>query len=363
MEYSPMDQYWIWLSSVEGLGVKKFYALLSEYEDARSVWDNVGPQMSFIGKSAYTALVQARSERYLYSLFDRLERLNVAAVSRLNDAYPALLGDIYDPPPVIYVRGKLPESSVNTFAIVGSRHATRDGLRAAGEIAQGLARHGVCVVSGMARGVDTAAHQGSLEGGGPTLAVLGCGVDVVYPPENDRLARRIVDEGGALISEYVPGTPPLGGHFPARNRIISALCPGMLLVEGAKGSGAMITVDFAAEQGRDVFVVPGSIYSPMSAEPNRLLLEGATPVLGPWEILEYYRWAARPSAKERSAPEITLDEDERALVEPLRNEEMSFDELAARSGFNSQKLNSLLTRLELRGIIKKAPGGVFRAFV
>lgn len=362
MEYSAMEQYWIWLASVEGLGPKRFYQLLSQYEDARTVWDNVGPEMRFLGERVYEKLVAARDERYFYRLFSRLEQLDVTVLTRMANEYPPLLADIYDPPPVLYVRGNRALRHERPFAVVGSRRATRDGRRAAEEISCELGRQGVCVVSGLARGVDTCAHKGCLDGGGRTIAVLGCGVDVVYPPENAALLRRLLENGGSVISEYPPGTPPLGQHFPARNRIISGLSRGVLLVEGAQGSGAMITVDFAADQGRDVFALPGSIYSPLSGAPNRLLVEGAVPVLSAWEILEYYRWGERPQNQPEKGAPVALDEEEEKLVQFIRNEELSFDELAVQTGFNSAKLNSLLTRLELRGIIKQAPGRLYRAY-
>lgn len=359
-----MEQYWIWLMSVEGITPKRFYKLMSLYEDARAVWDDAGPGLAaHIGRRAYENLRAARSERYLYKLFARLEELNVRVLTRLSDGYPPALADIYDPPPALYVKGDAESlARERIFAVVGARSATHDGCRAAAEISEGLAREGVCVVSGLARGIDTSAHVGCLNGGGRTVAVLGSGVDVVYPPENDKLYRRILESGGAVVSEYPPGSPPLGAHFPPRNRIISGLCKGVLLIEGAKGSGAMITVDCAAEQGRDVFALPGSIYSPLSGEPNRLLCEGAPPALGPWEILEYYGWAQRPSLSAKKGLPIKLDEDELKLVDPLRREEMSFDELAALTGFTTGKLNSLLTMLELRGIIKQAPGKLYRAY-
>lgn len=361
MEYSAMEQYWIWLSSVEGIGVKRFYQLLSRYEDARSVWDSVGPEMGFLGEKALANLRRARNERYLYQLFAALEKKNIAAITRISDGYPARLTTIYDPPPTLFVRGARDLNDGRALAVVGSRRASRDGRRAALEIAEALAGAGVCVVSGMARGVDTCAHQGALNAGGRTVAVLGSGVDVIYPPENAALAQRILETGGSLVSEYLPGVRPLSHNFPARNRIISALSDGLLLVEAAKGSGAMLTVDFALEHSREVFALPGSIYSPLSAEPNRLIAQGAAPALGPWEILEHFRWGERPGAGGGKKKEVPLDPDESALVEPLRIEEMSFDELAARTGFNSSKLNSLLTMLELRGIIKQAPGRLYRA--
>ncbi len=368
MDYTAMDQYWIWLSSVEGVGPKRFYQLLSMYEDARQVWDALGgvlvpPDMQAIGPAALKKLREARDERYFYQLFDRLERQGIRAVTRLSEAYPPALTGIYDPPPTLYVRGECPLDDEKMIAVVGSRRCTRDGQRAAREFGRGLAENGVTVVSGMARGVDSFAHRGALEGGGRTVAVLGCGVDVCYPPENEALMREIIDSGGAVVSELVPGTPPAPGNFPARNRIISGLSEGTLLVEGAKASGAMITVNLALEQGRDVFAVPGGIYSPLSDAPNRMILEGATPVLCAWDILEHYRWAQRPStvpARAQKPPE--LSPDELAIVEPLRAQALSFDELAAATGFSAASLNSHLTMLELRGIIEKVPGGLYRSY-
>ncbi len=370
MEYTAMEQYWIWLSSVEGIGAKRFYQLLSVYEDARSLWDALGgilapPELrDMLGPAALNALREARSEEYFYRLFGALERKGVRAVTRLSDDYPAALTGIFDPPPTLYARGDCPLNGERTFAVVGSRRCTRDGQRAAREIAEGLARQGVTVVSGLARGIDSHAHRGALDGHGRTVAVLGCGVDVVYPPENERLTAEILDSGGAVVSEYAPGTQPLPGNFPPRNRIISGMSAGTLLVEGAKASGAMITVNFALEQGRDVFAVPGGIYSPLSEAPNRMIVDGAIPTLSAWEILEYYRWGARPG--ETAAPqkrEAELSEAELALVRPLREQELSFDELASLTGLPAAKLNSHLTMLELRGIIEKVPGGMYRAYM
>ena len=369
MDYTAMEQYWIWLSSVEGIGPKRFYQLLALYEDARGVWDALGgpltpPDMQIVGPQALNNLRQARNEGYFYRLFDRFERLGVRAVTRLSDAYPPALTGIYDPPPTLYMRGGCELDGEKMIAIVGSRRCTRDGQRAAREFARGLAENGVTVVSGMARGIDSFAHRGALDGGGRTIAVLGCGVDICYPPENEKLMAEIIDSGGAVISEFMPGTPPTPGNFPARNRIISGMTEGTLLVEGARASGAMITVNLALEQGRDVFAVPGGIYSPLSDAPNRMILDGATPVLCHWDILEHYRWAQRPSENPiRQSRPVELEPDEKAIVEPLREQALSFDELAVATGFSAARLNSHLTMLELRGIIEKVPGGLYRSYM
>lgn len=369
MDYTAMEQYWIWLSAVESIGVKRFYQLLAIYEDARSVWDALGepgvPEpMRFLGQKTIHALREARSEAWFYRLFDRLDRKGIRAVTRLSDDYPAALTTIYDPPPTLFVRGECPLNGEKQFAVVGSRRCTRDGERAARDISRELARCGVTVVSGLARGIDTCAHEGALSAEGRTVAVLGCGADVAYPPENAALMEKIIASGGAVATEYLPGTLPRPGNFPARNRIISGLCRGMLLVEGAQRSGAMITVGCALEQGRDVFAVPGSIYSTLSAAPNRMIVDGALPAISPWEILEYYRWGSRPEiANTDPHRDIQLDADETKLVEPLREQALSFEELTQITGFTASKLNSHLTMLELRGIIMKVPGGMYRAYL
>ena len=364
MEYTAMEQYWIWLSSVEGIGVKRFYQLLSIFEDPRTVWENIqAPELKFLGPKTLANLRTARDERYFFRLFDTLERSGCRAIPRISDDYPSLLNEIYDPPVTLYVRGDCSLSPERSFAIVGSRHCTRDGQRAAREIAAQLAVEDVVVVSGMARGIDTCAHEGSLSADGKTIAVLGCGPDVVYPPENEQLVDQILDRGGAIISEYIPGTKPAPGNFPARNRIISGMTQGTLLVEGAKKSGAMITVNFALDQGRDVFAVPGSIYSPLSYTPNQMIVDGAKPVLSAWEILEFYRWAERPSALTPPKRTVELDDEERQIVVPLTEQELSFEELTRLTGLPSSKLNSRLTILELRGIVVKVPGGMYRAYL
>lgn len=368
MDYTAMEQYWIWLSSVEGIGPKRFYQLLTLYGDARGLWDALAGGMPgnlrFLDRVAAQNLWSARDEGYFYGVFEALEKKRIRAIPRISEGYPSCLLDIYDPPVTLYVRGDCPLDGERQFAVVGSRRCTRDGQRAAREFGKALAEADVTVVSGLARGIDTCAHEGVLDAHGRTVAVLGCGVDVPYPPENEALLNAILDNGGAVISEYRPGAKPTAGNFPARNRIISGLSRGVLLVEGAKGSGGMITVNHATDQGRDVFAVPGSIYSPLSEMPNRLILSGATPVVSPWDILEYYRWGSRSRPEDaRQKPTVALEADEEALVEPLRAQELSFDELAAATGFSAAKLNSLLTMLELRGIIMKVPGGMYRAYL
>ena len=364
MEYSSMEQYWVWLSSVPGMTPKRFYQLLSIYEDARNVWDNVGDEgMEFLGEKVLFNLDKCRNEKYFYRLFYSLEKSGTRAVSRLNDEYPKLLANIYDPPPTIFVRGKLPEEDSPTIAIVGSRMATQEGRMIARKFSKVLAENGVTVVSGLARGIDTCAHQGSLDGKGRTIAVLGSGPDVIYPTENAALAESILENDGAILSEYVPGMRPRPHYFPIRNRIISGMSRGVLLVEAGKKSGAMITVNYAIEQNRDVFGIPGSICSSMSESANRLIADGAIVALSPWDILESYGWATRPShgrsVKKDNAPE--LDPDDERIVKLLKMQALTLSEISDMTDIPASNLISHLTMLVLRGIIVKAPGEVYRA--
>lgn len=364
MEYSAMEQYWIWLSSVEGIGPRRFYQLLSLFSDARDIWENIrDPKLNILGAKTLSALKAARNERYFYQLFAKLQTSGVRAVTRVSDDYPGRLTRTVDAPPTLYVKGAADLNADRTFAIVGSRRCTRDGKRAALEFSEKLSREGVTVISGLASGIDSAAHTGAVNAKAPTVAVLGCGADVVYPQENLKLYNSILDNGGAIVSEYLPGVPPLATNFPARNRIISGMSKGVLIVEGAKRSGAMITVGYANDQGRDVFAVPGSIYSPLSATPNQLIVDGAVPATSPWEILEYYRWAERPSGNSAKRPAAELSEEEAKLVDPLREQSLTISELCNLTSFSPQRVNSLLTILELRGIIEKQPGGEYRAFI
>lgn len=266
--------------------------------------------------------------------------------------YPAALRTIADPPQMLYVRGALRDEDRSAVAVVGSRRASAYGAAVAEWLGRELARAGVTVVSGLARGIDGAAHRGALQAGGRTVAVLGCGPDVVYPPEHRRLMAQLI-ESGAAISEYPPGTPPLKHHFPRRNRLISGLSLGVVVVEGREDSGALITADCALEQGREVFAVPGPVLVPTSALPNRLLQQGAKLVTTVEDILEELRLPkSQPHA---AASAIPLEGAEAAvyarLLDPLH-----VDILALRCGLPASEVGRVLLALELRGLVRALAG-------
>ncbi|OGW90778.1 MAG: DNA protecting protein DprA [Omnitrophica bacterium RIFCSPHIGHO2_02_FULL_63_14] len=277
-------------------------------------------------------------------------------IIKINDPdYPAALKEIYDPPALLYVRGRLPDPARVRIAIVGSRKVSFYGTRMARSIAEELSRAGLVVVSGMALGIDTAAHEGALAGGGPTVAVLAGGLNHIYPKENLKLAKRIVETGGALITENPPEMEPLAGLFPQRNRIISGLSRGALVVEAAKKSGALITADCALSQGRDVFAVPGNADSRLSGGTNWLIKEGAIPVGSAAEILE--EWGlAQPAGCEAPGRPEGLKPLEKRLLKAVEAEPVAVDDLIERAGGPAREVLAVLSQLEIRGLLKQLPG-------
>ncbi len=286
----------------------------------------------------------------------RLQKLEVHIVSLWDgDDYPALLRTIHDPPALLYIRGRIPGQQA--LAVVGSRRASATGLNLTREICRELAARDVTIISGLARGVDSAAHQGALDGEGYTLGVLGCGIDRVYPPENARLFQQVLKKG-AILSEYPPGTPPLAGHFPGRNRIISGLCQGTLVVEAAEGSGSLITAEFALEQGREVFAVPGPVHLDTGRGVNQLLKDGAYLVTEPQDILQVL-WPDRPLAKVRQKEESLarcLTTQQLKVFKNLGSEPLHVDDLVRKSGLTPMEVSAILLHLELQGGVQQLPG-------
>lgn len=262
-------------------------------------------------------------------------------------------------PPFLYVRGALPPSEACMVAVVGSRGASSYGRRITDQICRDLALVGIPVVSGMARGIDACAHQAALSSGGMTVAVMGCGVDVVYPPEHRRLYEAIVSSG-AVVSEYPPGTEPSSYHFPARNRIISGMARGVLVVEAGPHSGSLITARLALEQGRDVFAVPGSIYAYTSRGTNSLIKSGAKLVETAQDILEEVQ--PHGFAKKPSLPVIEpadLGPEQRAIFGLLGEDPLHIDVLAERAQLHPGRVAAVLLELELKGLIVELPGKYF----
>lgn len=360
------ERYNLWLSFALGTQNKKIAALLQAFDgDAKAVFRAAQKRsLPMVVKSDILDVVYSRAnEDFIMRCLRRLNKLNVSVCTIHSSSYPALLKEIYDPPPVLYYRGELRGDIALPIAMVGSRNATDYGKHMAQTLARELACSGCCIISGMAHGIDAAAATGALEAmhnDYPTIAVLGGGVDVVYPESNRGLYERIIERSGAVLSEQMPGTAPMKGMFPLRNRIISGMARGVVVVEAAEKSGASITADQALEQGRDLFAVPGRISDGNSVGTNGMLRAGnAKMVLCAEDVLEEYGAKSAGGAGEKIIDEAALSFEGALLVRLLRAGERSFDELCDLTAFSPSVLNSNLTDLEFSGIIKQLPGRMY----
>lgn len=348
--------YWIGFNLVKGIGAVRFQAVLDYFGDPQIAWNAPPSALHAAGLSEKIVenLVQIRGTDSLEKAWQRLQEKNIQVLTWEDEAYPRLLKEIDQPPPLLYVYGGLDPADEWAVAIVGTRRVTPYGRQVTAELATTLARNGVTVVSGLARGVDAIAHQAALDAGGRTLAILGCGVDVVYPPEHRRLAEKLVDRG-ALISDYALGTPPEASNFPPRNRIISGLSLATVVVEAGVSSGALITATFAAEQGRDVFAVPGNINAPQSKGTNRLIQDGAQPLLSPEEVLETLQLTM---VAEHRAARVVLPADaiEAQLFAVLDQQPRHVDEIRAQANLPIEKVSATLALMELKGMVRQVGG-------
>ncbi len=356
MAYTEEQKYWIWMAALPGIGAKTFYRLLKTYGSAADFFDAAAvghTEAEGLPIELMKAAKAAASPARLSELLAELSAKDIQVVTRLDAGYPARLAGIPWPPAVLFVRGKLPALD-NAIGIVGTRACTRRGYEHTRKIAAEL---GMTVVSGMARGIDTAAHLGALDAGTPTVAVLGCGADVIYPPENDALYGRII-ENGAVISENPPGTIPAVANFPVRNRIIAGLCRGLLIAESDIKGGTAITASLAISYGRDVFAMPGSPFLASSALPCELLANGAYPVRGAADIRAFY--GAKAMGKKESAAQLPpMDFFEQRIYELLQREDMSIEDIAEAVQGAPGEVSAQLTMMELSGLCRRLPGGRF----
>lgn len=345
--------YWLGFSLVPEIGLKRFNLLRDAFGDLHSAWMAGEHDLRNAGLDGrpLANLIAFRHRVDLTAEMAKVERAGAHLLIQTDDEYPPLLKRINGAPPLLYVRGSITPADSLALSIVGTRKATSYGIDAAGYFCKGLAANGVTIISGLALGIDTAAHRGALQAGGRTIAVLGCGIDQVYPRQNTALASEIVQHG-AIITEFPLGTPPEARNFPRRNRIISGLALGVLVVEAPEKSGALITTSFAADQGRDVFAVPGNIFSRASVGTNQLIQDGAKPALTVEDILgeinvTYHRVEARALSYDL-AP---ADANEAALLPYLGADPTHVDDLVRLSGLPTPTAISTLTILELKGIV------------
>lgn len=358
-----MDEklYWIGLNLARGIGPVRLQALLDHFGDLKDAWIANRSDLLEAGLNQKTVdhLLEIRSTVDLEAYYQKIISQGIKVVTWLDEAYPARLKNIQQPPPVLYLRGEYTLQDHWAVAIVGTRRITSYGRQVTEQIATLLARNGITVVSGLARGVDGVAHQAALAVGGRTLAVLGSGVDQIYPPEHRTLADKIM-KAGAVISDYAPGTPPEAANFPPRNRIISGLSGAVVVIEAGDTSGALITATFAADQGKEVFAVPGGIYSPQSKGTNRLIQQGATPMLDPQDILEALD-IHRVEQYHQASLLLPADEVESSLMTILNLEPMHIDDIQAQSGLPIEKISASLTMMELKGMVRQVTGMTYMA--
>ncbi len=348
--------YWIGFNKVRGIGPARLRALLDVFGDVESAWRAPTAALQEVGldRRSLATFLEVRAKLDLAAELERVTRAGVQALCWDDPGYPARLLTISDPPTVLYVRGELRPEDDWAVAIVGTRHASAYGREAARTVAADLARAGVTVISGLARGIDSQAHRAALEAGGRTLAVLGSGIDIIYPWENAKLAQDIVAKG-ALVSEYPLGTQPEASNFPPRNRIISGLSRGVIVVEAGEQSGALITSDFAADQGRDVFAVPGSIFARSSQGTNRLIRDGATPVLSANDVLEALNLTTVPQQVQAQML-FPADATEALLLDQLSDDALHVDEVSRATGLPIATVTSTLALMELKGLVRQMGG-------
>jgi DNA processing protein len=346
-------KYWVGFGQTAYVGPNRLRKLIDHFGDIERAWNAPGAALqAILDERSAESLLRTRAKLSLDDEMERIERAGIHVVTVAEPAYPRLLAMIPSPPPVLYVRGDLLPEDDLAVAIVGTRRSSHYGREVTQRIASGLAEAGVTIVSGLARGIDGAAHQAALRAGGRTFAVLGSGVDVIYPSEHKALAEQIV-ASGALISDYAPGRKPDAPNFPARNRIISGLSIGVIVIEAPNRSGALITIDFAADQGREVFVVPGSVLSENSAGCHRLLRDGARIVTCAEDVLDDLKIGAR---KEQAAAQqsLPLTEPERRLLNHINADPQHVDEIFAAASLQIAEGLALVSMLELKGIIRDA---------
>jgi len=354
-QHDPDLKYWLGFNRVKGIGPAKLRAMLDYFGGSvADAWFATEKQLREIGvdQRAGRHLRQARMDLDLDAALEQVHAAGVYLLTWESPDYPAYLKETASPPAVLYVRGEMVQDDEWAVAVVGTRRLTAYGRQVTRELVRGLVRSRVTVVSGLARGIDTVAHKEALDSGGRTLAVLGCGADIVYPAENRELARRIVSGQGALVTDYPLGTQPEAKNFPARNRIISGMSLGVVVVEAGERSGALITAKFALEQDREVFAVPGNINSPASRGPNRLIQQGAKLVRHVDDVLEELNLTMVP---EHSAMQMIMPEtaEEAALLGHLSHEPVHIDDLTRLSQLSSGTVSSTLSMMELKGMVQQ----------
>lgn len=349
-------KYWVGFNLIKGIGAVRMQALIQHFGDLEAAWkaapvDLAGAGM---GLKVIERIVQARTQVDLDKVWDRIESQGIKILTWMDNAYPQRLKEIEQPPPVLYIRGEYLPDDLFAVAIVGTRRVTPYGRQITEELASYLAGHGITVISGLARGVDAIAHQTALKAGGRTIGVLGSGVDKIYPPEHRQMAEQMM-RNGAIVSDYAPGTPPDASNFPPRNRIISGLSLAIVVIEAGETSGALITAEFAAEQGREVFAVPGSILAPQSKGTNKLIQQGALPLLSVNDLMQALD-LTRMGDQKAVRKILPADETEARVMNVLGAQPLHVDEIRNQTELPIEKVSAALALMELKGMVRQVGG-------
>ncbi len=360
---------YLWLNYATNVNPRLFFELLSRFDDLSEAREAVQKrdlgQFADVSEAVRDRLIAAADDRFLDRYCAWLEKNGVTVLTPESDAYPALLSEIDDPPSVLFMKGRLPENLPLPIALVGARTCTDYGREVATLLGEQLAERGATVVTGLAAGIDSAAAKGALNADGadcPVIGVLGCGIDVVYPQDNAKLYERVI-ERGAILTEFLPKTPPLAQNFPIRNRILSGIARGVAVIEAGERSGTSITADYAREQGREVFAVPGRITDPMSVGTNRMLTRGeAKPVTCAADILTEFCDDAGDDVLNGAAKKVTftsLGSVGQEIYMALLQGEKDADELLEWIDCSAQDLNAALTKLLFAEVVKQLPGRIY----
>ena len=353
-------QYLLALHSIDGLGPIRLKALVEYFKDPKLAWEANGSEIRSIGIPQPTVdlLLETRKKLNPEEYAKSIEGSGIKWATLFDDNYPAPLKQIYDPPIVLYYKGEILPEDERAIAVVGTRKMTGYGKAVTEQFTKGLVSAGLTIVSGLARGVDTQAHITALEEKGRTLAILGGGLNQIFPPENTDLAKKIEDGSGAVVSEFPPDYPSVAGNFPARNRVISGLSKAVLVTEAAADSGSLITARLALEQGREVYAVPGPITSSLSVGPIDLIKEGARPVSSAQDILDDLGINRAQSAKGKVQSQ-ELSESEKSILDCLENESMHIDEICRKLNINTAVVSGTLLKMEIVGLVQNLGSGTY----
>ncbi len=359
--YKDEEKVIIWLNSFDFLSLKKLHQLIDMYPNCTDLWNNFEKDKieitNIVGEEYYGKMLFSLDENFLNNYIRSYDNLGIKIVTIKSETYPDLLRETLSPPVILYCKGNVNLLKTTCVAIVGTRRCTKYGKEITHKFAYDIAYSGITVVSGLADGVDSVAHSATLDAGGHTIAVLGCGINNCYPATNKPLYDRILENDGLIVSEYKPNEKPMSYYFPARNRIIAGLSKGVLITEATEKSGSMHTKEYALENNRDLYVVPGRITDIYSIGCNAIIKNCQSVMcLSPEEIINAYGKELHIS-KDTAVEQANLDEQ--IILNILSTDELGYDEILEKSGLEPKTLNTLLMRLELKGLISKLPGNYY----